>query len=181
MDTDAKLRPFLILQILKDYTDEEHMLTTNQLCQILEDKHGITTHRTTIKADIELLQRAGFGIQLIRSKQNRYNYIDREFDTAELKTLIDAVESAKFITRAKSELLVEKLTAQAGALKARELKRNLVLDGRYKADNEHIFLIVDTLNEAINTKKKVRFQMAEYNEKKERVLHNDGEEYTFSP
>ena len=181
MDIDAKLRPFYILQILKERTDEDHSLTTAQLCDILIKEFGMETHRTTIKSDVEMLQKAGIGIQATRSSQNHYSYIDREFDYAELKLLIDAVQSAKFITKSKSDRLVSKLVTLAGANKAREIKRNLVVDGRYKAENEHILFIIDVINDAINQRKKIRFQMTEYNSKKEKVLHNGGEKYVFSP
>lgn len=181
MDIDAKLRPIYLVRILKERTDEEHYLTTSQLCAILKEEFGIETHRTTIKSDIELLQRAGFGIQTVRSTQNQYNYIEREFDDAELKMLIDAVLSAKFITKTKSDQLVKKLTTLASVHKAQELKRNLVVDGSAKLENEHILVIVDAINEAINQGRKIEFQMTEYNTQKKRVLHNDGESYIFSP
>ena len=181
MDIDAKLRPIYLVRILKERTDEDHYLTTAQLCSILRNEYGMETHRTTIKSDIEMLQKAGFGIQTVRSTQNQYNFIDREFDYAELKMLIDAVQSAKFITKAKSNQLVKKLTALSSVNKAKELKRNLVVDRGTKLQNEHIIMIVDAVNEAINQRKKIRFQMTEYTTKKKRVLHNDGEEYVFSP
>lgn len=181
MDTDAKIRPLYLLQILKDHTDEEHTLTTSQLCQLLREEYGIETFRTTIKADIEVLQHAGFSIQATRSTQNLYNYIEREFDIPEIKLLLDAVMSSKFITKAKSEALASKLIELAGSYKANELKRNLVVDNRIKSENEQIYLIVDAINDAINQKKKVAFQKTEYNVKKEKVLHNEGEKYIFSP
>lgn len=181
MDIDAKLRPIYLIKILRERTDEDHYLTTAELCKILKDEYGMDTHRTTIRTDIEMLQQAGIGVQAIRSKQNKYNYIEREFDDAELKLLIDAVESSKFITKAKSDQLVMKLTELAGMHKARELKRNLIVDGRYKQDNELIYYTVDTINRAINQKKKIQFQQVEYNIRKERVLHNNGERYVFSP
>lgn len=181
MDIDAKLRPIYLIKILRERTDEDHYLSTAELCKILKDEYGMDTHRTTIKTDVEMLQNAGFGIQATRSTQNRYNYIEREFDDAELKLLIDAVESAKFITKAKGDQLVAKLTELAGMHKARELKRNLVVDGRYKTGSEQVYYIVDAINQAINMKRKIRFQMNEYNIKKEKVLHNGGERYTFSP
>lgn len=181
MDTDAKLRPIYLIDILKERTDEDHYLTTSQLCTILKNEYGIDTHRTTIKSDIEMLQQAGFGIQAVRSTQNQYNFIEREFDIAELKLLIDAVQSAKFMTNAKSDQLVTKLTALAGVNKARELKRHLVVDGKSKMENEQILVIVDAINDAINQRRKIKFQKVEYNVKKERVLHHGGEVYTFSP
>ena len=181
MDIDAKLRPIYLVKILKERTDEDHYLTTAQLCSILRDEYGMETHRTTIKSDIEMLQEAGFGIQVIRSTQNQYNYIEREFDDPEIKTLIDAVQSAKFITKSKSDQLITKLTALPSVIRAKELKRNLIVDRKNKLENEHVFVIVDAINEAINLGRKIKFQMTEYNVKKERVLHNNGEFYIFSP
>ena len=181
MDIDAKLRPIYLIDILKERTDEDHYLTTTQLCSILKNEYGFETHRTTIKSDIEMLQQAGIGIQAVRSTQNQYNFIERDFDIAELKLLIDAVQSAKFMAKAKSDQLVTKLTALAGVNKARELKRNLVVDGRNKLENEQILMIVDAINDAINQRRKIKFQKVEYNVKKERVLHHGGETYSFSP
>ena len=128
-----------------------------------------------------MLQQAGIGIQAVRSSQNQYNYIERDFDIAELKLLIDAVMSAKFMTKGKSDQLVAKLTALAGANKARELKRNLTVDGRYKMENEQILMTIDAINDAINQRRKIKFQKIEYNVKKEQILHHGGETYTFSP
>lgn len=181
MDIDAKLRPLYLLQILKERTDEDNYLTTSQLCNILKQNYGMETHRTTIKNDIDVLQRAGFTVDERRSTQNQYRYIDREFDVAELKTIIDAIASSKFITEEKSEALIKKITTLAGSNKARNLKRNVVVDGRGKIENKQIFYIIDTINEAINQHKKISFQKIEYNVKKERVLHHGGEIYSFSP
>lgn len=181
MDIDAKLRPLYLLQILQERTDEDNYLTTAQLASILKQRYGMEPHRTTIKGDIEVLQQAGFGIDERRSTQNQYRYLEREFETAELKTMIDAIASSKFIPEEKSDALIKKVTALAGIYKARDLKRNVVVDGRGKLENKQIFYIIDTINEAINQHKKIRFRKIEYNVKKERVLHHGGEKYTFSP
>ena len=181
MDNEAKLRPLYLLQILKERTDEDNYLTTTQLCSILKQRYGMNTHRTTIKGDIEVLQKAGFSIDERRSTQNQYRYIDRDFEIAELKTIIDAIASSKFLTEEKSNNLIKKVTALAGINKARDLKRNVVVDGRGKIENKQIFYIIDTINDAINQRKKIKFRKIEYNVKKERVLHHGGEAYTFSP
>ena len=67
MDIDAKLRPIYLINILKERTDEDHYLTTSQLCSILKTEYGMETHRTTIKSDIEMLQQAGIDIKAERS------------------------------------------------------------------------------------------------------------------
>ena len=58
MDNDSKLRLLYIEKMLND-TDEEHPLTNAEIMQILEEKYGITTHRTTIPSDIDLLIKSG--------------------------------------------------------------------------------------------------------------------------
>ena len=181
VDMEGRLRPLYILQILRGCTDEEHFLSTPQICEKLKEQYGIEAHRITVKQDILALQKAGFAVQETRSRQNMYNYIEREFDLPQIKLLIDAVLSSKFITKAKSEELTSRLTELAGPFRSGELRRNLVADGRYKAENEHIYLILDAINDAINRGRKICFQMTEYNGDRERVLHNGGEEYVFSP
>ena len=91
MDKESKLRLLYLEKILCEYTDDDHYLTTAQLCTMLKEQYGIDAHRTTIKSDIEVLGLAGVDIQEIRSTQNQYNYIGHTFEVAELKLLIDAV------------------------------------------------------------------------------------------
>lgn len=180
MDNDAKVRPLYLAKILYEQTDEDHYLTTAQLLQCLEE-YGIKAHRQTIKADIEILQNFGMDIKEVKSTQNRYNLVSRLFDVPELKLLIDAVESSKFITKKKSKELVEKLSHLAGEHSAAELKRNLCVEGRLKPGNEKIYMIVDTINEAINTGRKISFQYFQYNVRKEQKLKRGGEPFIFSP
>lgn len=181
MDAEAKLRPIYLIKILKEKTDEDHFLSTAQLCQILYEQYGIETHRVTIKRDIELLQQAGIGIQSVRSTQNLYNYIERDFDVAELKLLIDAVVSSKFITQSKSEVLAAKLSALAGEYRSAGLKRNVICEGRIEPGNEKIYPVVDTINEAINAGKKISFQYFYYNVRKEKKLKKDGKPFIITP
>ena len=181
MDKDAKLRPFYLAQIMYERTDEDHYLTTAQLMEILEKEYGMKTHRQTIPADVEILRAIGMDIQEVMSAQKRYNLISREFDVAEIKLLIDAVESSKFITKKKSEELVSKLSKQTSKIQAENLKRNISAEDRIKYDNENIILIIDGINEAINTGKKISFLYFKYNVKKEPKLRNDGEPFIFSP
>ena len=181
MDNNAKLRPLYLAKILYERTDEDHYLTTMQLAQILEEEYGIPAHRQTIKTDIELLQQFGMDIQEVKSTQNRYNLISRQFEIAELKLLIDAVQSSKFISKERSEQMVSKIVTLAGQHKAEELKRNASVEGRVKSENRQDLLIVDAINEAINARKKIAFQYFAYNIRKQKKLRHDGERYIFSP
>ena len=150
MNKDPKLRPLYLAQILYERTDEDHYLTTAELMEILEKEYGFKVHRQTIPADVAALRSFGMEIQEVMSSQKRYNLISREYDIAEIKLLIDAVESSKFITKKKSEELVAKLSKMAGRNQAEQLRRNISAEDRIKYDNESIYLIIDGINEAIN-------------------------------
>lgn len=181
MDNEAKIRPFYLAKILYERTDYDHALTTAQLIDILEKEYNIHAHRVTIASDIELLKSVGMDIQLIKSSQNQYNVLGRYFDEIELKLLIDAVESSRFISKEKSEKLVGKISALAGKNAADTLKRHISVERRIKSDNEKVLIIADAINMAINLGKQISFQYFEYNVKKERKPRFDGYWYKFSP
>ena len=181
MDQDSKLRPFYLAKILYERTDEDHYLTTAELMEILEKEYGFKVHRQTIPADVAALRSFGMEIQEVMSSQKRYNLISREYDIAEIKLLIDAVESSKFITKKKSEELVAKLSKMAGWNQAENLRRNIAAEDRIKYDNESIYLIIDGINEAINAGKQISFLYFKYDVRKEPKLRNDGKPWIFSP
>ena len=177
----SRLRPLFVAQILYNCTDENHLITIAQIIEKLRSEHGIEAFRTTVKDDIDKLIEAGMDIEFVKSSQNKYHIVSREFDIAELKILADAVESSKFITKEKSASLTAKLGKLCGQYGAAELRRNIEVENRAKSENELIYYIVDKINEAINAQKKISFRYFSYNEKKEQIERHDGEVYVFSP
>ena len=113
MECSSKLRPFYLLKLLYELTDEDHTLTTNELIQLLDDRFSIKTQRTRIAQDIEALEAFGFEIGRVRGQSNNYYFDKRSFEPAELKLLIDAVQSSLFITERKSRELTEKIARLA--------------------------------------------------------------------
>ena len=181
MASESKARLLYVLKLLEQYSDEEHPLTTADLLSMLMDKYGISTHRITLKTDIETLQAYGVDIEVINSSQNKYYISSRQFEIPELKLLIDAVESSKFITAAKSKELVEKLCTLTSESKRATLVRNVSCEGRIKPGNEKIYYIVDCINEAINQNKKISFYYFRYNVRKEKKLRHEGKPYVITP
>ncbi len=178
---DIRLRVLYMLQLLRQHTDAEHQLTTNQIRDLMEQEHGITMHRTTVPGDIEMLQAAGFDVHARRSRQNRYYIENNQFELAELKILIDAVESSRFITEKMSRRLAEKLLRLTSEANAEKLKRNLYTSGRVRSANEKGYYIVDAINEAINRGRQISFFYTDLDARKKRVLRNEGRPYVVSP
>ena len=143
MDIKAKLRPFYVAKMLYEQTDEDHYLTIAQIMEQLEKDYGISTSRGTVGDDIKALQELGVEIEVVPSTQKRFSLIGRRFDLPELKTLIDAVESARFIPKEKSAALVEKLSSLTSQHNKEKLVRNVDVENRIKADNEKIFYIME--------------------------------------
>ena len=123
------------------------------------------------------MQQFGIDIVTIHSTQCKYFIGSRQFELPELKLLIDAVESSKFITSKKSQALIEKIHMLTSSGQRKKLKRNNYVSGRIKPNNERIYYIVDTINEI----KQISYQYYEYTGLKEKVLKNQGELYTISP
>lgn len=178
---EGKPRILYLQKILLERTDEEHPLTTTQLIEILSKEYGISAHRTTISKDITALQEFGLDVIMIHSTQCKYFVGSRKFELPELKLLIDAVESSKFITKRKSDVLIQKIHTLASIGQVSKLKRNNYVANRVKPDNEQIYYIVDTINTAINEGRQISFQYYDYTGLKKRVLKNKGEVYKLSP
>lgn len=181
MDIKAKLRPFYVAKMLYEQTDEDHYLTIAQIMEQLDKDYGISTSRGTVGDDIKALQELGVEIAVESSTQKRYYMIGRRFDLPELKTMIDAIESARFIPKEKSAALVKKISSLTSFHNTEKLVRNVDVENRIKADNEKVYYIMEALNDAINARKKVSFQYFTYNVRKEQKLRHDGYTYEFSP
>lgn len=176
----GKERLIELLKLLYSATDEDHQLSTAEIVAYFAEKN-VPTDRSTVKSDIDVLNNCGIEILATKGTQTRYYFSDRQFELAELKLLVDAVESSKFITARKSDLLVKKLMTLAGENSAKELERHLYTAGRIKPENESIFYAVDIIHRAINSGKQISFVYYEYATDKTLVPKRDGEPYIFSP
>lgn len=175
-----KRRLLLVQKLLYENTDEQHPLTTFEILDYLESQ-GIVTNRKTLKGDIDLMVDCGMDIITIQSNPNRYYWGARIFEKAELKLLVDAVSSSRFITQKKSQDISKKLLKLASVNDRDDLKRNIYATNRIKSRNESLLYTVDTVNKAITNKRKVSFQYYDYTPEKKKIYRNDGEIYTLSP
>lgn len=179
--TNQKLKLFYLLKIMLEKTDEDHRLTVNEILAELE-KYDVTAERKTIYKDMEALE--VMDIEIGSEKEGRSNYYhvtNRPFELPELKLLVDAIQSSKFITEKKSNELIKKLENLVSKYEARELQRQVYVSGRIKTMNESIYYNVDAIHTAIAENKKIIFQYFQWNVKKEMELRHDGKFYHISP
>lgn len=111
MENKTKYRIVYLYQLLVENSDESHPLSTVEIIDLLKTKYDIDVNRNTLGKDLEVMKQGGLPIEIIHSTQNKYYYDGQLFDLAELKVLIDAVLSSKFITEKKSQELIKRLLA----------------------------------------------------------------------
>lgn len=176
-----KIKLLKLYEILRQHTDENRPLSTNQLCSML-DTEGITCDRRTLSEDIDTLNANGFEVLHRRTRYAKLYYIvDRQFDLAEVKILIDAIQAASFITKQKTNALTDKVASLAGSYKAAALKGNLITFNTRKHANEAIYYTVDSLENALQQKCKASFRYFDLNEHGERVYRKEDERYLVNP
>lgn len=179
--TNQKFKIYRLAQIMLEKTDDEHYITMPEIMDSLKE-YEITADRKSIYNDLRDLEK--FGIEVEGEPVgNRYHYhvINRPFELPELKLLVDAIQSSKFITEKKTNALIKKLEKLVSKYDAMKLQRQVYVSGRIKTMNESIYYTVDAIHNAISENRKIRFQYYQWNVKKEMELRHQGAYYCISP
>lgn len=181
MGGNQKIKILYLMRILLESSDDLHGLTLDEITDQLS-AYGVDAERKTLYDDLEVLRTFGMDIEKRKEgKTVRYYVLSRSFELPELKLLVDAVQSSKFITHKKSLELIRKLEQYASTYQAQQLNRQVYVANRIKTMNESIYYAVDEIHEAISANRKISFQYFHWNEKKEKVLSHDGKIYSASP
>lgn len=179
--SNQKLKIMYLMKILLDRTDETHSITMPEIIDALE-AYGISAERKSLYNDIENLR--VYGLDVIGVQEDRtysYHIGNRQFELAELKLLVDSVQSAKFITKKKSNELIKKIESLASKYEASQLHRQVFVAGRVKTMNESIYYNVDSIHAAIAGNSRITFKYFKWNVDKDMELRHDGALYEVSP
>ena len=180
MKNESQYGLLLLQRYLYEHTDDQHPASVADILAFWQE-YGIQAGRKSVYSAIEVLQSNGMDIVCVKSTQNRYFVGERLFELPELKLLVDAVESSRFITEKKSTALIKKLGHLTSTAQAEQLDRRIYMGGTPKPENESIYYNVDTIHNAVQKKQQITFQYFEYTPKKEKILKHDGYKYRFSP
>ena len=174
-------RTLWVFKYLWENTDDQHPATIADIIAFLETQGITVKDYRAIQADIADLTAMGIDIVEDRSRHYEYSIGTRHFEVPEVKLLVDAVQSSRFISQKKSKALIKKLSSFVGPQDAGIIKRQLYVEQRFKATNEGIMRIVDSVQDAIAAKTKVTFQYYDYSPQKKKVARHDGAFYIVSP
>ncbi len=177
---NQKLKLLYLRQLLLERSDEDHPISTQALIDALESL-GITAERKSIYRDMAALEEFGLDIQGQKGRRAGWFVGERLFQLPELKLLVDAVQSCKFISRSKSQALIRKLESLASVHQARQLQRQVYVTGRPKTVNESVYYTIDQLHTAISAGRAVTFRYFDFNLQKAPVFRREGRRYVVSP
>ena len=182
-----KQKLLYIMKFFMEKTDDDYGVTVADIIDYLEE-YGITAERKSIYSDIECLR--DFGFDIVKTKVGKislFSLVSRDFSLEEIKLLIDAVQSSKFITLKKSRELIHKIERLTSENQAKELHRQVIVANRVKNSNENIYRNIDNINRAINNKKKIGFYYTQWAvmrsgaKKVVKVRRHDGMRYLLTP
>ena len=184
---NQKAKLLYLARILSQQTDQEHPMTIARMMDLLQAQGVDVRDRKSLYDDLETLR--VFGMDIEKQREGRsvgYYVAGREFELPELKLLVDAVQSSRFITHNKTNQLIRKVESLASVHQARQLQRQVYVPRRIKAMNESIYYTVDALHEAIDSGKQIRFHYFEWalgrgRERVEKRLRRGGGWYQVSP
>lgn len=178
--SNQKLKLLYLVKFLMQHSDEEHPLSTAQIIEELA-RNNISAERKSIYDDIEALRVFGVDVIQVKGKNGGYYIGERDFELAELKLLVDSVQSSKFITQDKTYKLIKKIENLASVYDGQLLQRQVFVTNRVKSMNESIYYAVDVISDAITQNRKIRYKYFEYTVSKERRFRHNGAFYEVSP
>lgn len=169
-----KLKLLYLIKMLEENTDENHPMSTQDMIKYLEGQ-GIHAERKSIYSDMECLREFGYDVVQVQSRLGGGYYLgSRSFELPELKLLVDAVQSSRFITTKKSRELIKKLERIAGKNDAGKLQRQVYVAGRVKTENESIYYSIDTIHRAIQENRQITFVYLDWNLQKKLLPRANG-------
>lgn len=179
---NSKLKLSYLTRIMLEKTDDEHGLTMPQILEELA-RYDVSAERKSIYDDFADMTDK-LGIEIVKEKVGKetyYHVAGREFEVAEIKLLIDAIQSSKFITEKKSNELIKKVKGLVSHHQAAQLQRQVYVHGRIKTMNESIYYNVDALHAAIAGNNRISFQYCGWFTDKKLQPLNGGKFFEVSP
>ncbi|MGN0183270.1 MAG: helix-turn-helix transcriptional regulator [Candidatus Ornithomonoglobus sp.] len=174
------LKLYFIIELFRKKTDEDHPISISEIIDYLSELN-IKAERKSIYRDIEAMKKLGYDIIQVHNKRFTYYLANRDFETAELRLLVDAVQASRFITKKKSNELIKKLESLTSEYDASKLNSQVFVTNRIKASNESIYYNVDSIHNAIQENCKITFLYFDWDINKKKVFRHNGAKYVISP
>jgi len=176
-----KMIPSMILDILREQTDENHTMDQKAILDALNKEFNPPLDRKTVRRNIEYL--IDMGAPIVYTEKPRKNgndiwtdfYLSRDFTEPELRLLIDGLLFSNHLPYKRCMQLVEKIEGLSSTYFKSHVKHIKTLPDT-EINNQQIFLTIEVLDEAISNDKQVSFHYVNFgtDKKAHPKLDNDG-------
>lgn len=146
-----------LLEILREYSDDQHILTMKDLISKLNAIYGLKPDRRTVYSAIALLIDLGYDISIYEDNGTGYYLRSHDLEQSEVLLLMDAVYAFPFIPVRQSEELIQKLQKLLSSHQRKLYRHLTIVRQDRKTDNRQVFLNLELLDEAIAEKKQASF------------------------
>lgn len=180
MKLTAKANTVCLLEILKEYSDCDNILKMKEIIEKMKYIYGLSVDRRTVYSSVAVLFEMGYDISIPEENGVGYYLDSRDFDSSEVRLLMDSVYSNPCISHVHSGQLIKKIQKLLPQAKRRMYSNLTVISSGRKTDNKEVFHNIDYLDEAINVKRKVEFTYLKYDFDK-RLKPRRTEKYIVSP
>lgn len=172
---NQKLKPYVVLQYLLKYTDENNVATAFDIIGYLQEDCGIDAERRSIYRDIEEINAVALMLDeectieeatamladdedgelklVVYDKKKKGFYVrQRKYDLNDIRLLAECVYSSKFISKGQADRLADVVCEFVSEHQADKIRHNAFLTDRVKTNNRQVLATIATINEAMSRK-----------------------------
>ncbi len=155
-----------ILNVLKEYSDEDHMLSIDEIKDYISDIYEVEIDPRTIRRNINLLKEK-FDYDIVTWQESRKGYYliknpDIDFEPGEIRAIIDTFSYSTFIPKQMSREIIYKCKNMQNVYENEKLKDYKIYTTNTKIENKEIVKNIEDISSAIYNKKKIRFNYYKY-------------------
>lgn len=178
---EKKHSELYILKILKEYTDENHLLSRKEIQEILKEEYGIEIDRRTFYSALDVLDRMGVDIATFGENRRGYYLLERQFEFSEVLLLCNAIHASSYIPRKASSDMVDKLLATQSKYRIQAYHDEIYLPNPKKTENKELLFSIEVISSAIRNHHGIQFVYCSYNIHKKLEERHHGKVYVMNP
>lgn len=155
-----------VLNILKKYSNEDHILSSNKIKDLIEEEYNVSIDSRTVRRNINLLIEK-FNYDIEKYEDNNKGYFIRkdpfvEFENGELSAILNTFAYSNFIPEKMSDSIIDKCLSMMDIYEKDKYKNYKASIKNTRTDNKEIIKNIEDINEAIFNKKKITFDYYKY-------------------
>ena len=177
---EKKQSNLLVLDILRENSDENHILSVKDIQALLEARYGLVLERRAIYSNLEILAQQGYEISDFKDNGKGYYLVSRQFDKGEVLLLCNAIHASHFISQKQSKKLIDALLATQSKYDQKEFTDKVYMPNPQKTENKQLMFNVEIVSEAIRERKMLQFTYLKYGKDKKLVARRP-EPYLVEP